>query len=39
MLVRDRIRLYRDSLVSPLLRAIKQLNMDITLIGHEIVLI
>jgi hypothetical protein len=37
-LVRDRIRLHRDSPVSPLLRAVEQLNKGVALMGHETVL-
>ena len=39
MLVCKRVQLYRDSLVSPLLRAVKQLNKGIAQIGHNSVLI
>jgi hypothetical protein len=37
-LVRERIQLHRDSLVSLLLRAVEQLNKGVALIGHETVL-
>jgi hypothetical protein len=37
-LVRERVRLHRDSLVSPLLRAIDQLNKGVAKMGHETVL-
>jgi NADH pyrophosphatase NudC (nudix superfamily) len=38
-LLRERVRLHRDSLTSPLLRAVKQLNKGVALIGHETVLV
>jgi hypothetical protein len=37
-LIRERIRLHRDSPVSPLLRAVEQLNKGVVSIGHETVL-
>jgi hypothetical protein len=37
-LVRERVRLHRDSLVSLLLKAINQLNKGVAKIGHETVL-
>jgi hypothetical protein len=37
-LVRKRVRLHRDSLVSPLLKAINQLNKGVAKMGHETVL-
>jgi hypothetical protein len=37
-LVRERVRLHRDSPVSPLLRAIDQLNKGVAKMGHETVL-
>jgi hypothetical protein len=38
-LVRERIQLHRGSPVSPLLRAVEQLNKGVALIGHEAVLV
>ena len=38
-LVRERVRLHRDSPPSPLLRAVEQLNKGIALMGHETVLV
>jgi hypothetical protein len=37
-LVRERVRLHRDSPPSPLIRAVEQLNKGVILIGHETVL-
>jgi len=37
-LVRERVRLHRDSPPSPLLRAVKQLNKGVIRIGHKTVL-
>jgi hypothetical protein len=38
-LVRERVRLHRGSPVSPLLRAVEQLNKGVALIGHKAVLV
>ena len=37
-MLRERVRLHRDSLTSLLLRAVKQLNKGVALIGHKTVL-
>jgi hypothetical protein len=37
-LLRERVRLHRDSPTSPLLRAVEQLNKGVALMGHETVL-
>ena len=37
-MLRERVQLHRDSLTSPLLRAVKQLNKGVALIGHKTVL-